>query len=67
MSLLKHKGINSMMKKIGNSTYEYKGYIVNGYEASTGLDWRIELDNEWIISLPLKRDCKEWIDIEANS
>ena len=56
-----------MMKKIGNSTYEYKGYIVNGYEASTGLDWRIELDNEWIISLPLKRDCKEWIDIEANS
>ena len=52
------------MKKIGNSTYEYRGYIVNGYEASTGLDWRIELNNEWIISLPLKRDCKEWIDQE---
>tara|TARA_R110000824_G_scaffold318702_1_gene505843 strand:- start:3322 stop:3516 length:195 start_codon:yes stop_codon:yes gene_type:complete len=61
MSLLKHKGLNKM-KKIGVSTYEYKGYIVNGYEASTGLDWRIELNNERIISLPLKRDCKKWID-----
>ena len=55
------------MKKIGQSTYEYKGYIVNGYEASTGLDWRIEQDQEWVLSLPRKKDCKEWIDIKTNS
>jgi hypothetical protein len=51
------------MKRIGYKIYQYKGYTVDGYEAETGLDWRI-IDNEdqWIISLPLKRDCKDWID-----
>jgi len=51
------------MKRIGESLYEYKGYTVDGYEAKTGLDWRImDHNNEWILSLPTKRDCKEWID-----
>ena len=51
------------MKRIGYSAYEYKGYIVDGYEADTGLDWRIlDSEGEWITTLPRKRDCKEWID-----
>jgi hypothetical protein len=37
----------------------------DGLEADTGIDWRILRDGEWIISLPRKRDCKEWIDAQA--
>lgn len=51
------------MRKIGQSVYAYKGYTVDGYEADTGLDWRIfNSDGEWIVSLSRKKDCKEWID-----
>jgi hypothetical protein len=51
------------MKRIGESLYTYKGYTVDGYEANTGLDWRImDSDGEYITSLPRKKDCKEWID-----
>lgn len=51
------------MKRIGESLYKYKGYTVDGYEANTGLDWRV-IDNngDWVLSLPTKRDCKSWID-----
>jgi len=44
----------------------YKGYTVDGYEANTGLDWRV-LDNkgEWILSLPRKTDCKDWIETQT--
>ena len=52
------------MTRIGNQLYAYKGYQIDGYMASSGLDWRISLDGVWIISLPLKRDCKEWIDAQ---
>jgi hypothetical protein len=34
-------------------------------KADTGIDWRILRDGEWIISLPRKKDCKEWIDAQA--
>ena len=56
------------MKRIGNSLYSYKGYTVDGYEANTGLDWRV-LDNkgEWILSLPRKTDCKDWIDTQEET
>jgi hypothetical protein len=51
------------MKRIGESLYEYKGFTVDGYMANTGLDWRImDHKGEWILSLPTKRECKEWID-----
>jgi hypothetical protein len=51
------------MKRIGESLYTYKGYTVDGYEANTGLDWRIkDSDGEWITTLARKKDCKEWID-----
>lgn len=46
--------------------YSYRGYTVDGYEANTGLDWRV-LDNrgEWILSLPRKTDCKDWIETQT--
>lgn len=50
------------MKKINPSIYEYKGYTVDGQDAASGVDWRISQDGEWILSLPTKRACKEWID-----
>jgi hypothetical protein len=50
------------MKKINPSIYEYKGYVVNGQDAACGIDWRIFRDDEWIISLATKRECKQWID-----
>ena len=53
------------MKRIGESIYEYRGYVVDGYEANTGLDWRILRDGEWITSLSRKRDCKDWIDAQT--
>jgi hypothetical protein len=53
------------MKRIGQCLYQYGGYTVDGLEANTGIDWRILRDGEWIISLPRKRDCKEWIDAQA--
>ena len=59
----KHNKTESDMKRIGESLYTYKGYTVDGYEANTGLDWRV-IDNngDWVLSLPTKRDCKSWID-----
>jgi hypothetical protein len=53
------------MKRIGQCLYQYGGYTIDGLEADTGIDWRILRDGEWIISLPRKRDCKEWIDAQA--
>jgi hypothetical protein len=51
------------MNRIGESLYKYKGFTVDGYEAHTGLDWRVmDHKGEWILSLPTKRECKEWID-----
>ena len=58
------KGSNTM-KRTGFKVYTYKGYEVDGYMAETGLDWRISVNGVWIISLPRKRDCKEWIDANA--
>jgi len=52
------------MKRIAPQVYSYKGYEIDGYE-SEQYDWRISLNGEWILSLPLKRDCKEWIDLEG--
>ena len=53
------------MKRIGNSVYSYKGYEVNGFEAAE-FDWRIvDADGEWVISLPSKGACKDWIDAQV--
>jgi len=49
------------MKRINPSIYEYKGYVVDGQDANE-VDWKINKDGEWILSLSTKRDCKEWID-----
>lgn len=54
------------MKRIGPSLYTYKGYTVDGYEAKTGLDWRLFAPNgDWLVSLPTKRECKAWIEALA--
>lgn len=55
------------MKRIGGlgqSLYEYKGYTVDGYDPdNSGLDWRIiNAQGEWVTTLRLKKECKEWID-----
>jgi hypothetical protein len=50
------------MKRINPSVYSYKGHIVDGQDAASGIDWRISKGDDWIISLPTKRDCKQWID-----
>ena len=50
------------MKRINPSVYLYKGHTVDGQDAASGIDWRISKGEDWIISLPTKRDCKQWID-----
>jgi len=50
------------MKRINPSVYSYKGHVVDGQDAASGIDWRISKGDDWIISLPTKRDCKQWID-----
>jgi hypothetical protein len=54
------------MKRVNPSIYTYKGYTVDGQDAATGLDWRISQGDEWIISLPTKRDCKHFIDEQGD-
>ena len=56
--------MDQTMKRIAPQVYSYNGYEIDGYEHEQ-YDWRISLNGEWIVSLPLKRDCKEWIDLEG--
>ena len=49
------------MQRIAHQLYTYKGFEIDGYE-NQQYDWRISQGGEWILSLPLKRDCKNWID-----
>jgi hypothetical protein len=49
------------MIRIAPQVYAYKGYGIDGYENSL-YAWRVFKDGEWVLSLPLKRDCKNWID-----
>ena len=51
----------SKMLRIAPQVYAYKGYGIDGYENSI-YAWRVFKDGEWVLSLPLKRDCKNWID-----
>ena len=49
------------MKRIAPSIYTYEGYTVDGQDAKE-VDWRISKDDEWVLSLSTKKECKEWID-----
>ena len=60
----KYRQKGNDMKRICDKEYSYKGFTVNGSDCDrAGLEWRIyDSNGDWIVTLPLKRDCKQWID-----